>query len=341
MTGLIVVAGDSAGSSQHWIVSYPGGERRRVTNDLGTYRAVGLTAAGDKFTTVLADGLVNLWVVPEGDAKRAVRLPTGNIGFYSSAGNGVSWTPDGHIAYVSNEGGGADIWITDPDGQNRKQLTTNGASNFTPVVSPDGRYIVFVSYRDGAKSVWRMNIDGSNPVRLTNGLADSFPSVSPDGKWVIYSGIEGGKPTLWKVSLDGGTPVQFSNHVATAGVISPDGKSVAFAFPESSDPFAPPNKLGIMSFENGTVGKVFSFPSSATVASVVQWSLDGKSILYTINANNISNIWSQSVEGGEPKQVSDFKDNLMTSFAWSRDGKQLASTRGILLRDAVLITDLK
>ncbi|HKE60190.1 MAG TPA: protein kinase [Pyrinomonadaceae bacterium] len=341
MTGLLVVAGEGPPASQHWIVSYPGGESRRVTNDLGTFRAIGLTAAGDKFTTVQAGGLVNLWVIPDADAKRAIRLPTGNIGFYAAAGNGVSWTTEGRIVYVSNEGGGADIWITDPDGQNRKQLTTNGAMNFSPVVSPDGRYVVFVSVRNGVKSVWRLNIDGSNPVRLTNGLADSLPSVSPDGKWVVYSAIEGGRPTLWKVSIDGGTPSQLSNHIASSGVISSDGKAVAFAFPESADPFAPPNKLGVMSFETGTVQSVFPLPSSATVASVVQWSLDGKSILYTVNANNVSNIWSQPLSGEAPKQITDFKDSLMTSFAWSRDGKQLASTRGVLMRDAVLVTDLK
>jgi hypothetical protein len=32
--------------------------------------------------------------------------------------------------------------------------------------------------------------------------------------------------------------------------------------------------------------------------------------------------------------------SLMTGFAWSRDGKQLACTRGVLVRDAVLISDL-
>ena len=43
--------------------------------------------------------------------------------------------------------GRADIWIADPDGNNRKQLTANETDNFSPVVSADGRYIVFVSWR--------------------------------------------------------------------------------------------------------------------------------------------------------------------------------------------------
>ena len=68
---------------------------------------------------------------------------------------------------------------------------------------------------------------------------------------------------------------------------------------------------------------------------------DGKSLLYTMTGNNITNIWSQPVDGGPAKQVTEFKEMLMTGFAWSRDGKQLACTRGNLVRDAVLIRDLK
>ena len=80
---------------------------------------------------------------------------------------------------------------------------------------------------------------------------------------------------------------------------------------------------------------------SGTVLSLVNWSTDGKSLLYTVIANNVTNIWSQPLDGGPPKQVTNFKDMLMTAFAWSRDGKQLACTRGMLVRDAILITDLK
>jgi Tol biopolymer transport system component len=185
MSGLLVIAGDTVGSAQVWIVNYPDGRVRRVTNDLGTYRSIGLTHEGKTFTTVQAQGLVNVWVVPEGNAAKANRLPTGNIGFYSSSGNNLSWTPDGRIVFVSNEGGIADIWIADSDGSHRKQLTSNGAANFAPVVSADGRYIVFITVRDGKRNLWRMNLDGSNPLRLTSGLADANPSFSPDVRWVV------------------------------------------------------------------------------------------------------------------------------------------------------------
>jgi len=285
--------------------------------------------------------LVNLWIAPEGDVAKASRLPTGNVSFYSSSGNNVSWTPDGRIVFVSNEGGNPNIWITKPDGSERKQLTANDAANFSPVVSPDGKYIVFSVWRDGNRTLWRMNVNGSNPVQLTSGTVDSFPSISPDSRWIIYTAEGGAKPTLWKVSIDGGTPSRMLERNATMGVISPDGKYMAYTYPESADALAPPNRIAVIPFEGGEPIKTFQVQASGTVLAVIQWANDGKSLLYTVTGNNITNIWRQPLDGGPPKQATEFKEMLMTGFVWSHDGKQLACTRGNLVRDAVLIRDLK
>jgi serine/threonine protein kinase len=342
MSGLLLVAGDRPAASMLWIVSYPDGRARRVTNDLNSYRSLALTRDEKRLVSVQSQGVVNLWVVPDGDAAKAKRLPTGNVSnFFSVTGSNVSWTPDGNIVYVSNEGGGAGIWIADRDGNNRKQLTANNATSLSPVATADGRYVVFGLWQEGRRNLWRMNLDGSNPVKLTSGLADSFPALSPDSRWVIYTVYEGAKPTLWKVPIDGGTPVQITDHVAIVGSVSPDGKSLAFTYPESSDPFAPGNRLAIMSFDGGPITKTFQVPANGTVTTFIQWAPDGKSVLYSVNNSNVSNIWSQPIDGGQPKQITDFKELLITGFSWSRDGKQLACTRGTLMRDAVLITDEK
>ena len=342
MSGLIVVAGDSASVAQLWHISYPGGKSRRITNDLGAYRSLGMTAEGRSFATVQANGLLNLWVVPDGKSEKAIRLPTGNIGLYGSAvGNNVSWTPDGRIVYVSNEGSMPDIWITNPDGSNRKQLTSNGASNFTPVVTHDGRRIVYSSVRDGVRTLWRMDNDGSNPIKLTNGPSDSQPSLTPDDKWVVFASLEGSQPQIYKVSIDGGTPIRLTDHRASAPSVSPDGKWLAFSFAESRDPFAPANRIAVMPFDGPGELKIFEVKVSGTLQMLLRWSNDGKSILYTVNASNISNLWKLPINGDKTEQVTDFKENLISSFDWSRDGKTLACARGTLLRDAVLITDTK
>ncbi len=339
MSGLLVVAGDGVNTSQQWILSYPDGKKRRVTNDLSAYRTISLTNEGRKLATIQVDGLINVWVAPEGDAEKAVRLATGNVGFYATAGNNLTWTKDNRIIFMSNEGGVPDIWIADSDGSNRRQLTNNGGGN--AVVSADGKYIVFVSPRDGRIAIWRMNMDGSNPVRLSNGSVDISPSLTPDGKTVVYIDNGGAKPTMWKVSIDGGTPEQLSDHVASSAVVSPDGKLLAYSYPESPDPFAPPNRFAVVNFPDMTPVASFTFGPSSTVPSLIQWSPDGKSILYSVNRSGVSNVWGQPLDGGAPKQLTFFKDSLMTGFAWSRDGKMFAATRGALMRDAVLISDLR
>jgi Tol biopolymer transport system component len=341
MSGLLLVAGDGVREAQIWHVSYPEGKARRVTNDLSAYRSIGLTADNRKLTAVQAEGLVNVWVAPGGDAAKATRLSTGNVGFYASAGNSVAWTPDKRLVITSNEGGAQDLWLSDPDGSNRKQLTAGGGQNISPFVSPDGRYVVYSSQRDGIKSIWRVNIDGSNQLKLTSGIADTYPNISPDGKWVIYSSMSGTQPTIWKVPIDGGTAQQITEHKALGARVSPDGKWLLYMYAESSDPFAPPNRIAVVPFEGGGDSKLFEVPPLGTVALQAHWSTDSKSFIYTVNANNVSNLWSQSIQGGPPKQITDFKDSLITGFAWSNDGKQLACTRGILVRDAVLIVDMK
>lgn len=339
MSGLLVVAGDAPGAAQQWFLSYPGGEKRRVTNDLSGYRAIALTADGQKLATIAGEGLVNVWVAPDGEAENAVRLPTGNVGFYGTGGNNLAWTPDHRIVYSSNEGGRADIWIANSDGSERKQLTTNGG--VFPSVASDGRYIVFVSARQGGRAIWRINIEGSNPTRLTKGPSDSVPVVTPDGKWVLYISTDGPQPTLWKVSIDGGSAVQVTDQVASSAVISPDGKLLAYTYPESADPYAPPNRVAVVKFDDNSPVATFQVPPSGTVPTLVRWSNDGKSIHFSVNRNSVSNVWSQPLEGGAPKQITFFKDSLMTGFAWSTDDKMFAATRGSLMRDAVLITDMR
>ncbi|HEX8844121.1 MAG TPA: protein kinase [Pyrinomonadaceae bacterium] len=357
--GLLMVALEQGSTvAQIWHLSYPDAEARKVTNDLNTYRALSLTADASKLVTIQLSGLINMWLVSGGDAERAVKLPSessvpsgepvsavqlpvGNLG-YSGGNEGISWTPDNKIVFISLNGKQGDIWIMNSDGSNRKQLTFNAGNNQNPVVSPDGRYIVFTSTRSGSRNVWRMSIDGSDARKLTNGSVDLLPTVSPDSQWVVYSSINSSRATLWKVPINGGTPVEVISREGLNAVVSPDGKEIAYLFTEAASPDAPPNRIAVIPFEGGEPVKTFEIPPGLGGArTILQWARDGRSLLYTAINNNVSNVWGQPLDGGPPVQLTNFKEHIITAYDWSRDGRTLAVSRGILIRDAVLINNSK
>jgi hypothetical protein len=53
----------------------------------------------------------------------------------------------------------------------------------------------------------------------------------------------------------------------------------------------------------------------------------------------MSNIWATPLDGGQPRWLTSFVDLRIFGFAWSRDGRTLAVSRGEYTSDVVLITD--
>ena len=332
--GLAIVAVDQMSRLQQiWLLSYPRGETRRITNDLNDYTELSLTADSKTLAVVQSDAITSLWVAPRNDSHHARQITSGT-GKY----NQISWTPDGKIIYGVAAGNSGELWVIDANGSNQKQLTSNSGMNYFPAVSPDGRYIVFSSNRENTSNffnLWRMDSSGSNPKQLTKGSKDFGGAVTPDGKWVVYSSLEGfGKQTLWKVPIDGGDPIQLSDKITALPTVSPDGKHVACIYWEGQldSPFG----IGVIPIEGGPLTKFFRLPQGP-----MRWTADGSGLTYINNQGGVSNIWMQSLAGSPPKQLTDFKSDMIFHFDWSRDGKQLALSRGIFTSDVILLNNVK
>lgn len=335
-SGLVVVATEHSGSlTQIWQLSYPADLAQKISNDLSGYDGMSLTANSGTIAAVQVDRLVNIWVAPGGDASRAKQITTG--AGREDGERGLAWTTDGRIVYRSIGGGTPNIWIVATDGAGNKQLSVDAPNNSDAAVSPDGHYVVWVSDRAGLFNIWRMDIDGSNYKQITTGPGEWFPQISPDGRWLIYRVWSAGvSNSLWKRPIDGGAAVRLTDEIGWLPSISPDGKLIACNYlNEVSRKW----QIAIIPFDGGQPSFLgYLDPSSARP---IRWTPDGRAVAYAVTRSGISNLWSQPLDGGPPKQLTDFRDGLIFDFAWSRDGKQLALSRGVVNSDVVLISNFE
>jgi Tol biopolymer transport system component len=342
-----------SGHGTLYLVSYPDGRVERIPRDTHAYEDLGMTGDGTRIVSVQS--------VERSDI--LVSTDRGNEGFKKVAsGTDVQyrmcWTADGKIVHDSNDGGSYDLYVSDADGSNRKQLTFDRDGNETqPAASPDGRYVVFVSDRSGEQGLFRMNRDGTDLKSLTPKPAphnrDYDPQFTPDSRWVLYRHWDNG-PTLWKVPIDGGMPVLIKGarprvppgpvESAFGATASPDGQSLAFFYYEQDPKSLKTTRTEIaLASLDGRIVRTFPIPTSSPSlpdAQRVQWSRDGGALFYNLYDRGVRALWRQPLAGGSPVQVTHFEEPL-DYFDWSFDGKALAVSRSSTLSDVVMITNFR
>jgi hypothetical protein len=55
----------------------------------------------------------------------------------------------------------------------------------------------------------------------------------------------------------------------------------------------------------------------------------------------VQGLWRQAIEGGPPQRIAGLPEEKLYAYDWSRDGKFFAFTRGVEIRDVVLISNVK
>ncbi|WP_421739527.1 DPP IV N-terminal domain-containing protein [Caulobacter sp.] len=124
------------------------------------------------------------------------------------------------------------LWLQPLAGGPARRLTDDIFEIAQPDWSPDGKTLVFQSYRDGNFHIWSIDADGSNLKQLTKGAFDCRePRYSPDGRKIAFaSDSHGGRYSIQILDLETGAIAPFSNGTTDEfePSWSPDGKAIAF-----------------------------------------------------------------------------------------------------------------
>ena len=263
----------------------------------------------------------------------------------------LQWSPDGRmIAFVSGNSefavgpypwvsiaslgnaGPSAIWVVPARGGEPTRVTEGASLNTSPVWMPDHRALLYISNRDGARDVYRVELDGRGqptraPQRVTTGLGAHTISLSRDGRLMAYSNFRV-VANVWSVTRAEGaerptveaTPVTRGAQSVEGLALSPDGKWLAFDSDRNGNHhiFAIPVDGG--DARQVTVGAMDEF--------MPHWSPDAKQIAFHAFTRDLARrLEVVSAAGGEGVPVTNAPRNQRRP-AWSPDGRAMVFDAG-------------
>ena len=148
--------------------------------------------------------------------------------------------PD-RVTYTTFRPGNWDIYLFHQAGQTPEQLTTDPGLDYDPVMSRDGRWVVFCSERSGNPRLYTLDLQRrGEPRLLIDNDRDSMEdraALSPDGKWIAFVSTASGNADIYLLPFrpDKTTPIKSAKNLThhPAGdfrpSFSPDGRKLAFS----------------------------------------------------------------------------------------------------------------
>jgi TolB protein len=150
-----------------------------------------------------------------------------------------AWSPDGsELAYVSFEGGQAEIFTHNIRTGVRKSRSKFKGLNGSPAWSPDGKKLVMTLSKDGNPDIYILNLASNKLQRVTSHWSIDTEAVwLPDGKSIVYTSSRSGKPQLYRQSVSGKSKPErltYEGGYNASASVSADGKSVAYVHGEGN-----------------------------------------------------------------------------------------------------------
>ena len=271
------------------------------------------------------------------------------------------WSPNGRrIAYTFSRDRMADgalsmdAGVMQVDGDAHRTsapsvIVSGYHEDFTPAWSPDGRWIAYHSHRSSTPVPFysspghtddiylRRAEDTHAPeIRLTNYGWEAGPAYwSPDGRKLMFSswvaGGEAGIDKVWIITLDPQTgrvlqsarlPLPSAIRSAQWTAWSPDGREIAVEDNEGGQN----RSIWIVHSDGTRARKLIGY--RGTTYDGLDWTPDGKDIVYSGLSGSRMQLFSVRVGGGSPRQLTHDSGNLFQPRV-SPDGRWIACSRRV------------
>jgi TolB protein len=229
----------------------------------------------------------------------------------------------GKIAFVSKQTGNKEICLMDYDGHNVQRLTRNGSINLNPDFSPNGREIIYTSYKRRNPDLFRRELfTGTEAAISARRGINITGAYAPDGKRIALAMSKDGNSEIYVIDTSGKQSARLTSNGAidVSPSWSPDGSRIAF----TSDRLGRP-QVFIMNSDGSGVRRL---TISGSYNDRPRWSPKGDTVLYCRMEGGGFQIYSITPDGSSDTRLTSEGSN--EHGRWSPDGRFItfSSTRG-------------
>ncbi len=215
------------------------------------------------------------------------------------------------IAYISKAGQhNFSLVVADSDGENSRAALRSREPLLSPVWSPDGGSLAYVSFETGKPVVFIQDIrNGARRAVANFRGTNSAPAFSPDGRTLAVVLTLTGHSQIYLLPRTGGRPRQLmhSGSIDTEPVFSPDGKSIYFVSDRDGSP-----QIYVVGVDGSGVRRL-TFDGGYNVSPAI--SADGKNLAYISQQGNNYQLWLMDLSSGNTRALGNGSDDGHPSFA--------------------------